>query len=213
MDHCTVDLGDLILSRNQSVGIASYVDKLEPFVLGQDTVLIKPNCADSRFLFYSFQSTTTQRVIFKLAGGSTFSRINLGDIRKLKGIYPPLPEQRKIAQILSTWDKAIRTTESLIANNQQQKKPLIQQFLTGKKRFAEFDGGWKEVKLSQIAIIVMGSSPKSSSHNEIGNGLPLIQGNADIKNRKSYPRIFTSEVTKECSIGEILLRNVHEITS
>src|SRR5688572_10836010 len=42
MDHCTVDTGDLVLSRNQSVGIASYVANKCPFVLGQDTVLIKP---------------------------------------------------------------------------------------------------------------------------------------------------------------------------
>jgi len=158
MDHCSVDLGDLVLSRNQSVGIASYVDTLKPFVLGQDTVLIKPNYTDSKFLFYSLQSTATQRIIFKLAGGSTFSRINLGDIRKLKGVYPPLPEQRKIAQILSTWDKAIGTTESLITNSQQQKKSLMQQLLTGKKRFAGFEGkfnvreGFAKRKLGLLPI-------------------------------------------------------------
>lgn len=48
---------------------------------------------------------------------------------------PPLPEQQKIAQILSIWDKAITTTEQLLFNSQQQKKALMQQLLTGKKRF------------------------------------------------------------------------------
>ncbi|WP_420229338.1 restriction endonuclease subunit S [Psychrobacter sp. ER1] len=95
MDHCTVEYGDLVLSRNQSVGIASFVDSDKPFVLGQDTVLVKPKGSDPRFLFYNLQSTDTQKTIFKLAGGSTFSRINLGDIRKLKTIYPPLAEQQK----------------------------------------------------------------------------------------------------------------------
>jgi len=169
MDHCSIDLGDLVLSRNQSVGIASYIDTLEPFVLGQDTVLIKPNYTDSKFLFYSLQSIATQKIIFKLAGGSTFSRINLGDIRKLKGVYPPLPEQRKIAQILSTWDKAISATESLIANSQQQKKHLIQQLLTGKKRFAEFEEEWKEAKLSQVGNISSGGTP-STAIKEYWNG-------------------------------------------
>ncbi|MEZ8295028.1 restriction endonuclease subunit S [Vibrio splendidus] len=50
---------------------------------------------------------------------------------------PPLPEQRKIVKILSTWDKAINTTEKLIETSKQQKKALMQQLLTGKKRFKD----------------------------------------------------------------------------
>ncbi|MFA0120192.1 restriction endonuclease subunit S [Vibrio sp. 10N.261.48.A2] len=161
MDHCSVDIGDLVLSRNQSVGIASYVNSDAPFVLGQDTVLVKPRTCDSDFLFYNLQSVSTQRAVFKLAGGSTFSRINLGEIRKLKSIYPPITEQRKIAKILSIWDKAITTTEKLIETSKQQKKALMQQLLTGKKRLRSstkdgtetgkaFEGEWEEVKLSHL---------------------------------------------------------------
>ncbi len=51
----------------------------------------------------------------------------------------------------------------------------------------------------------MGSSPKSEFYNENHDGLPLLQGNADIKNRLSVPRIFTSEITKECQVGDILM--------
>jgi type I restriction enzyme S subunit len=68
-----------------------------------------------------------------------------------------------------------------------------------------FEGEWEEVTLTQIAFITMGSSPKSSAYNEENVGLPLLQGNADIKYRKSKPRIYTSEITKKCSIGDILL--------
>ncbi|MFH4479471.1 restriction endonuclease subunit S [Vibrio alginolyticus] len=70
---------------------------------------------------------------------------------------PPLPEQRKIAQILSTWDKAIATTEKLIDASKQQKKALMQQLLTGKKRLLDpetgkaFEGEWEEVKLGQCS--------------------------------------------------------------
>ena len=81
----------------------------------------------------------------------------------------------------------------------------MQQLLTGKKRFPGFEGEWEEVKLITVADVIMGSSPKSSAYNEVYNGLPLIQGNADIKNRKSVPRIYTSEITKECRKEDILL--------
>jgi type I restriction enzyme S subunit len=79
--------------------------------------------------------------------------------------------------------------------------------LVPKLRFAEFRGaeGWSEEALSDVATIVMGSSPKSECYNQSEIGLPLLQGNADIKNRLSAPRIFTSEITKECTLGDILL--------
>ncbi len=79
--------------------------------------------------------------------------------------------------------------------------------LVPKLRFPEFRDapGWGGMALSDVATIVMGSSPKSECYNESQIGLPLLQGNADIKNRLSAPRIFTSEITKECTIGDILL--------
>jgi len=54
--------------------------------------------------------------------------------------------------ILSTWDRAIEKTESLLANARTQKRALMQQLLTGKRRFPEFEGEpWKEVPLTEIA--------------------------------------------------------------
>ncbi len=74
-------------------------------------------------------------------------------------------------------------------------------------RFPEFknEGEWLGEKLSIISEVIMGSSPSSVSYNENGIGLPLLQGNADIKNRFSAPRIYTTEITKECAIDDILL--------
>lgn len=63
---------------------------------------------------------------------------------------PPLPEQKKIAQILSTWDQAITATERLLENSQQRKKGLMQQLLTGKKRLPGFEGEWEDVRLKEL---------------------------------------------------------------
>ena len=131
--------------------------------------------------------------------------INRNDIHSIPVLTPPLSEQQKIAKILSTWDKAIHTTKRLIENSQQQKKSLMQQLLTGKKRFPAFNNQWNQKRLSELSSIFMGSSPKSQAYNNNGNGLPLLQGNADIKNRKSCPRVYTSEITKECCEGDTLI--------
>jgi type I restriction enzyme S subunit len=63
---------------------------------------------------------------------------------------PPLSEQKAIAQVLSTADAAIHTTEKLIAQKELRKKWLMQQLLTGKKRLKGFEGEWKEKKLSDL---------------------------------------------------------------
>lgn len=63
---------------------------------------------------------------------------------------PPLPEQEKIAAILSTWDKAISTTDALLENSRQQKKALMQQLLTGKRRLPGFKGEWKGYALGSL---------------------------------------------------------------
>lgn len=136
--------------------------------------------------------------------------INLQVLKPLLILTPPYAEQKKIAQILLTWDKAISVTEKLLTNSQLQKKALMQQLLTGKKRLLNENGGrfigeWCTCTLSEVAHIIMGSSPKSEAYNDNGLGLPLIQGNADIKCRVSCPRVYTSDITKECSPGDILL--------
>ena len=64
---------------------------------------------------------------------------------------PPLPEQESIARILSTMDRQIQIQKELITQKQQQKKMLMQQLLTGKKRLKGFEGKWKEVKIADFA--------------------------------------------------------------
>lgn len=74
-----------------------------------------------------------------------------------------------------------------------------------KLRFKEFSDEWKEKKLGEISEIIMGQSPDSKNYNEKNIGLPLIQGNADCKNRKVYPRLYTSEITKESIPNDIIM--------
>ena len=202
---------DIVFSLRGNIGRTSIVPpELLEANLTQGTARISVNTKnETSFVYYSLASTPILNRINSLSKGSTFKEISLEELRKVKLPIPPLPEQQKIANILSTWDKAISTTERLIDNSTQQKKALMQQLLTGKKRLLDesgkqFKGEWEEVKLSAVAQITMGSSPKSEAYNDAGDGLPLLQGNADIKNRKSVPRIYTSQITKECHVDDIL---------
>ena len=84
------------------------------------------------------------------AGKNAQKNINLQVLKPLKILTPPLPEQEKIAATLSTWDKAISTTDALLANSRQQKKALMQQLLTGKRRLPGFTGEWKVVRAGSV---------------------------------------------------------------
>lgn len=206
---------DILIARvGANLGMVCKANGISGLANMANAIIIKTNdvnSADADFYTYFLLSPMGKNQIYSGAAGGAQGVFNTKLTQEIIVPVPPLPEQRKIAKILSTWDKAIATTERLIATSQQQKKALMQQLLTGKKRLVNpdtgmvFEGGWEEVKLSQLAIITMGSSPKSEAYNENGEGLPLLQGNADIKFRRSAPRIYTNQITKECAIGDILL--------
>lgn len=204
----TVRPGDIVFSLRGNTGATSIVpDDLPEANLTQGTARVSvASSHNNRFIRYVLASDIVMRQVLAVAKGSTFTEVSLDALRKMSVPIPPLPEQRKIADILSTWDRAIETSEALLATARTQKRALMQSLLTGKRRFPEFEGQeWKEVRLGDVADIRMGSSPKSSAYNQDGVGLPLIQGNADIRNGRTFPRSFTSEVTTTCEPGDILL--------
>lgn len=102
--------------------------------------------------------------------GSGQPLVTAGQLKSLRIPLPPLAEQEKIAEILSTWDKAIEKQTQLIQKLELRKKGLMQQLLTGKKRLPGFTDEWKKVKLGEIF----------SERNEINKEtLPLLSITAE----------------------------------
>lgn len=78
--------------------------------------------------------------------------IAVEDFFNTRVVVPKVPEQEKIAEILAGQDQVIALKEQLLAEKQKQKKYLMQQLLTGKKRLPGFSGDWKENKLTELGI-------------------------------------------------------------
>ncbi|EFC9768024.1 restriction endonuclease subunit S [Escherichia coli] len=100
---------------------------------------------------------------------------------------PPLSEQKRIVKILSTWDEAISVTEKLLTNSQQQKKALMQQLLTGKKRLLDengvrFSGEWVYLTFDNAFIVANKKSAQVKSSDYLQSGsIPIIdQGQSRI---------------------------------
>lgn len=167
--------GDILISITAELGKIGWVpDNLGEAYINQHTALVrlKPSKGDSKYVAYLLSSHTMNHRINRLNDSGAKAGLNLPTIRSIPLVMPPLPEQQKIAKILSTWDKAIATTEKFIATSQQQKKALMQQLLTGKKRLVNpdtgmvFEGDWEEVKLEQaVGKIYGGGTPsRNQSH-------------------------------------------------
>lgn len=77
--------------------------------------------------------------------------------------------------------------------------------LTGRPRLPGFADSWRTLHLGAIAVVTMGQSPAGSSYNSDRHGLPLVQGNADIRDRMTFDRIWTTAPTKICNAGDVLL--------
>lgn len=150
--------GDVLISHKGTIGEVAIVPEVNDYVMltPQVTYYRMPSHSklQNKYLYQYFLSHDFQNRLKSLASQSTRSYLGITAQKELYIDLPPLPEQRKIAQILSTWDRGIATTEKLIDASKQQKKALMQQLLTGKKRLVDpetgkaFEGEWEEVNIA-----------------------------------------------------------------
>ncbi len=188
--NCRLHPGDFLISRSNTpdkvgrsilfkgeIDNCSYPDLMMRFRVNEDIV-------DTGFIEEKLKSSFVRGYFKNCAAGSsrTMVKINKPIVEKTLLLLPPLHEQKKIARILSTWNKAIETVEKMVENSKAQKKALMQQLLTRKRQLPEFEGTWLRVKLSDLTEITYGKSPKEILCNEgkfpvIGTGGIIGQTN------------------------------------
>ncbi|MGP9572370.1 restriction endonuclease subunit S [Halomonas sp. AOP5-CZ2-32] len=144
-------------------------------LLNQNLVKLIPKASKvtNRYLYEILKNRRFISYLSALVRGNANQvSISLSDIFSFRIVLPPLPEQVKIAQILSTWDQAITVTQRLLENSQQRKKGLMQQLLTGKKRLPGFEGEWKATKLKSLCTIRTGK--KDVNEGNPGGAYPFF---------------------------------------
>ena len=163
--------GGVVMSAVGDLGLVAIAT--EEITLNQQlhAFICKKNI-DNEFLAYSIE--TQKSFMERVASKTTIPYLNKANCESIPILLPPLPEQKKIAVILSTWDRAIEGTETLLANSQQQKKALMQQLLTGKKRLPGFTGDWKPHSLSDLAAMSSGGTPLSTQKDYFGGNIPWV---------------------------------------
>jgi type I restriction enzyme S subunit len=139
--------GTVVLLRDASVGKVGILAQ-EMAVSQHFVAWVCGGELENRYLYYWLLSQ--RRLFVRVAVGTTIVTIGMPFFAKLTVPVPPLPEQIEIADILTTCDEVIEKTSALINSKKQQKKTLMHQLLTGKKRLPRFEGEWTKVVLANL---------------------------------------------------------------
>ena len=227
--------GDILYSHINSlsqIGKVAYYNGKKEIYHGMNLLLLRANqCLNKQYLYYMLLTTYMRhmaQVIAKPAVNQ--ASISTRDLKKIKIPVPPLPEQQKIAEVLSTWDKAIEKQSQLIEKLELRKKGLMQQLLTGKKRLPGFNIPWKKIKLGEMGNTYNGLSGKNKDDFEQGNAkfIPYINvfsnekidvnnlqcvkiNPEDQQNMVKYGDIFftvSSETPDEVGMASVLLEHL-----
>ena len=151
--RCPVQFGDILLTKDgASVGACCFNTLREEFSLLSSVALLRTdsNKMISEYLLQFIKSPIGQKIIQDEISGQAITRITLEKIRFFKITLPPLPEQRSISHVLSLMDSAINQNNQLIVQKELQKKWLMQNLLTGKKRLKGFGGKWKKLGAGEV---------------------------------------------------------------
>lgn len=138
--------------------------------------------------------------------GLTVQKLNLGKLRKIEIPLPPLFEQKRIVKILDEFFKNIEKAKENAEKNLQNSRELFESYL--QNIFANPNSSWSKKQLRSIAKITMGQSPKGSTYNTRGDGIPLINGPVEFSPdqlSKTFITKYTSKPTKLCKKGDLIL--------
>jgi len=147
---------DFVISKRQiSHGACGLVPKeLDGAIVSNEYNVFQPNktLLNQDFFNYYVRLPKFSQTFYNYSDGIHIEKLlfKTQSWLKQKIPLPPLKEQKKIAQILTTWDDAIIKQEALTKAKEELKKGLMQKLLSGEVRFDGFDGEWKFIRLCDL---------------------------------------------------------------
>jgi type I restriction enzyme S subunit len=190
--------GDIVLAKlGLPIGKTCIIpDFIEDGIVVADVVRIRVDeqISDKKYFMYTLNSFYVSNQLNSGIIGTTRPRVNLNHVRNLLIPTPPLPEQHKIAEILSTVDEAIEKTDRIIEKTKELKKGLMQKLLArgiGHTKFKKTKIGkipvdWEAVKLGDISDVKRGASPRPINDPKWFGGNVGWVRISDVTNSKKY---------------------------
>ncbi|MFL2134322.1 restriction endonuclease subunit S [Desemzia sp. FAM 24101] len=200
-------VGDILISASGSIGRTIEYKGEEAYYQDSNIVWLKHDeNLDNLFLkhFYSV-------VQWSGIEGTTIKRLYNKNILQTIINVPFIEEQTKIGIFFKQLDDTIALHQDKLEKLKQLKKGYLQLMFPKKGeniprlRFAHFSSDWEQRKFEDVAQLIMGQSPSSENYTNNPEDHILVQGNADIKNGRVVPRVWTTQITKRAEKGDLIL--------
>jgi len=219
-DAYLINDGDLIFSWSATIAIKLW-NRGKSYLNQHLYKVIPKSIIDKKYLKHLLDHKIKD--LLKETHGTTMKHITRSFLLNFKVFYPKdYNEQRKIADILETADKAIEKTDVIIEKYGRIKQGLMQDLLTkgidekgqirneDTHKFKDSPLGripeeWELTRLGDVSSVIMGQSPSSSLINKDGKGLPFLQGNAEFTSKYPNPTSWIEKPLKTAGKGSILV--------
>jgi len=192
MKRSSLHEGDILMTITGNVGRVCQIPKGFPKAnINQHIarIRVRNDYSEKDYIFQYLKQEKIAKDYLKITTGQAYPQISLEQVRNTSIPLPPLPEQKAIAQVLSTADAALHTTEKLIAQKELRKKWLMQQLLIGKKRLKGFEG---EVKLKLVEQYLKEISERNKEL-KVSNVLSVTNSKGFINQADQFDRVVASE--------------------
>lgn len=208
-----LQIGDVVTVHTGDIGTSAVIEEKEAGAIGFATINTRTDKSilNPYFLATYFNTEKHKCYANSVSTGDGRSNYNIKDFNKLVISVPTLDEQERISVLINDMNTIITLHQRKLEKLKLAKKALLQKLFpkNGSKfpelRFKGFADAWEQRKLSDITDVIMGQSPSSKNYTDNPNDNILVQGNADLKDGKVIPRLWTKEITKTIDKDGIIL--------
>lgn len=200
VDTFTVEQDGPILSRGnevivpasgetaEDIAVASSVRR-SGIILGGDLNVVTPiGMLDPDYTALAITYSKAHDDLAKRAQGKSVVHVHGNDIAEVEISYPSESEQKRISSVVLNLDSLITL------HQRKRRKRLFTHLLV-----------WEQRKLGEIAPVTMGQSPNGACYTDNPNDAVLVQGNADLKDGRVSPRVWTTEITRTAKSGDLIM--------
>ncbi|MFR6361330.1 restriction endonuclease subunit S [Amedibacterium intestinale] len=205
--------GDMVMVQSGHVGHTAVIpEELDNSAAHALIMFRNPKIEiEPYFLNYQYQTIKSKRKINNITTGNTIKHILASDMYNFIVDVSDIEEQQQIANYFLELDHLITLHQRKCDGLKKLKKYMLQNMFpqngekTPKIRFQGFINAWEQRKLGDIAQITMGQSPAGSTYSDVPSDYILVQGNADLENGWVKPRVWTTQITKQAYIGDLIM--------
>ncbi|WP_257607264.1 restriction endonuclease subunit S [Weissella sagaensis] len=201
--------GTVLMTSRAGVGDMGILKV--PATTNQGFQSMIPNEDVPSYFLYSMQSFISKEAN-RLASGSTFSEISGKQVSKISiNIPSEQGEKVQIGKLFEQLNNLITVNQRKVDLLKKKKSAYLQKLFpkTGSNipelRFKGYTDTWEKRKLYEIVKITMGQSPNSKNYTDNPKDYILVQGNADIRNGRVVPRVWTTQITKKADKNDLIL--------